>query len=50
MLIDGLISCGARFRAWLKSLTLEGDIIAIDAELGVLEAAARKAREAAKWL
>jgi hypothetical protein len=47
-LLHGLIDCGARFRAWLRGLALEGDVTVIDDQLGVLEAAARDALDATK--
>jgi len=48
-LLDGLVTCGARFRTWLRGRDLEGDVIAIDRQLGTLEAAARDALQATIW-
>jgi hypothetical protein len=48
-LLDGLIACGARFRVWLRGCKLEGDVDAIDRQLGTLEANAREAMKAAVW-
>lgn len=42
-LLDALVNCGARFRAWLPRCGLEGDLASIDRELGILEARAREA-------
>ncbi len=48
-LLEGLVECGARFRAWLRECSLEGDIESIDQKLGELESAAREALAAARW-
>jgi hypothetical protein len=48
-LLDGLINCGARFRTWLRGRMLEGDVISIDRQLSILEAAARETMEATIW-
>jgi len=48
-LLDGLITCGARFRVWLRGCKLDGDIDSIDRQLAALEATARDAMRAAVW-
>ena len=47
-LVESLVECGARYRAWLRACKLEGDIDSIDRRLGELESAARQAVTAAK--
>jgi hypothetical protein len=46
-LLQGLVACGARFRAWLRSCELEGDLDAIDRGLAEAEGVARRALDAA---
>ena len=48
-LLDALIECGARFRAWLRGCNLEGDVSVIDRQMAALEATARAAIKATIW-
>jgi hypothetical protein len=41
--LQGLVDCGARFRAWLRRLDLEGDVDIIDRHLADSEDVARAA-------
>ncbi|MBA2471653.1 MAG: hypothetical protein H0V41_05165 [Pseudonocardiales bacterium] len=48
-LLTGLVACGGRFREWLPTCDLEGDVEAIDRGLEEAEHKARAALAAVIW-